>query len=61
MKGFMADIFGGLVLVAERPYRIGDKVSIGEYYGEVVDTLEREGVEKFTASWLELLETVEKA
>lgn len=37
LKDLMADIFGGLVLVVEQPYRIGDKVSIGNYYGEVVD------------------------
>lgn len=37
LQDLMADIFGGLVLIAEQPYRIGDKVSIGEYYGEVVD------------------------
>jgi len=37
LQDLMADIFGGLVLVAEQPYRIGDKVSIGDHYGEVVD------------------------
>jgi len=37
LKDFLADIFGGLVLVAEQPYRIGDKVTIGDYYGEVTD------------------------
>lgn len=35
--------------------------SVGISYDDVVDTLEREGVEKFTASWLELLDQVEKA
>jgi transaldolase len=34
--------------------------SIGISYDDVVDTLEREGVEKFTASWMELLEQVER-
>lgn len=39
-----------------------DKMAeVGVDYEDVVDTLEREGVEKFTASWLELLEEVEKA
>ncbi len=33
--------------------------AVGVDYESVVTTLEREGVEKFTASWLELLETVE--
>lgn len=37
LKDLLADVVGGLVLVAEQPYRIGDKVSIGEYYGEVTD------------------------
>jgi transaldolase len=35
--------------------------SVGISYDDVVATLEREGVEKFTASWLELLDQVEKA
>jgi transaldolase len=35
--------------------------SIGIPYDDVVDTLEREGVEKFTASWIELLDQVESA
>ncbi|HET9258867.1 MAG TPA: transaldolase [Acidimicrobiia bacterium] len=39
-----------------------DKMAeLGIDYQDVVDTLEREGVEKFTASWNELLEKVEKA
>jgi small-conductance mechanosensitive channel len=37
LKDLLADIVGGLVLVAEQPYRIGDKVAIGEYYGEITD------------------------
>jgi transaldolase len=32
---------------------------LGIAYEDVVDTLEREGVEKFTAAWLELLDRVE--
>jgi transaldolase len=35
--------------------------TLGIDYDEVVATLEREGVEKFTASWLELLGQVESA
>jgi transaldolase len=39
-----------------------DKLAeVGVDYDDVVATLEREGVEKFTASWLELLDEVEKA
>ncbi len=36
LKDLLADVVGGLVLVAEQPYRIGDKVAIGDHYGEVV-------------------------
>ncbi|HEX6287170.1 MAG TPA: transaldolase family protein, partial [Acidimicrobiia bacterium] len=39
-----------------------DKMAeVGIDYEDVVETLEREGVEKFTASWLQLLDEVEKA
>jgi transaldolase len=34
---------------------------VGVPYEDVVGTLEREGVEKFTASWMELLEGIDKA
>jgi small-conductance mechanosensitive channel len=37
LKDLLADLVGGLVLVAEQPYQIGDKVAIADYYGEVVD------------------------
>jgi small-conductance mechanosensitive channel len=37
LKDLLADVVGGLVLVAEQPYQIGDKIRIGEHYGEVVD------------------------
>ena len=30
-------------------------------YDDVIETLEREGVEKFEASWIELLDGVEKS
>ena len=30
-----AGVVGGLVLVIERPYRVGDTVEIGDDYGEV--------------------------
>jgi transaldolase len=32
--------------------------AVGIEYGDVVDTLEREGVEKFTASWEQLLDSI---
>ena len=34
---------------------------LGIDYDEVVNLLEKEGVEKFEASWAELLETVQSA
>lgn len=37
VKDLFADIAGGLVITFEKPYQIGDKISIGAYYGEVVD------------------------
>lgn len=37
LQDVAASLLGGLVIVAERPYRVGDKVTIGEHYGEVVD------------------------
>ncbi len=37
LKDLLADVIGGLVLVAEQPYQIGDKVQIGEHYGEVTN------------------------
>lgn len=37
LKDLLADVVGGLVLVAEQPYQIGDKIRVGDYYGEVVN------------------------
>ncbi|MEF8783184.1 MAG: mechanosensitive ion channel domain-containing protein [Haloarculaceae archaeon] len=37
LKDLLADVVGGLILVAEQPYRIGDKIRIGDHYGEVTD------------------------
>jgi len=38
---------------------LDDLAALGIPYDDVIDTLEREGVEKFEASWLELLKSVE--
>ncbi len=35
LKDLVAGVVGGLVIVSERPYQVGDKVTIGEDYGEV--------------------------
>ena len=37
LKDLFADVIGGLILIFEKPYQIGDKVKIGGYYGEVSD------------------------
>jgi len=36
-KELVTDMLGGLAVLFERPYRIGDKISVGDTYGEVVD------------------------
>jgi small-conductance mechanosensitive channel len=37
LKDLFANVIGGLVLIAERPYKVGDKITIGDHYGEVMD------------------------
>lgn len=37
IKDLFASVVGGLVVVFERPYRVGDKVTLDEHYGEVTD------------------------
>jgi small-conductance mechanosensitive channel len=37
LKDLFADVIGGLIITFEKPYQIGDKVNIGNYYGEVTD------------------------
>ena len=37
LKDVLADLVGGLVVVFEQPFRVGDKVTLGDHYGEVVD------------------------
>jgi transaldolase len=46
---------------AEAQQVMDDLAAVGISYDEVVDVLEREGVEKFEASWNELVETVQTA
>ena len=46
---------------AEAQQVIDDLAAVGISYDDVVDVLEREGVEKFEASWHELVETVQTA
>jgi small-conductance mechanosensitive channel len=37
LKDLFADVVGGIVIIFEKPYQIGDKVTIGDKYGEVKD------------------------
>lgn len=37
LKDLFSDIVGGVVIIFEKPYQIGDKVTIGNQYGEVKD------------------------
>ena len=37
LKDLFADVIGGIVITLEKPYQVGDKIKIGEYYGEVSD------------------------
>ena len=36
-QDILKNIFGGLVIIIDRPFKVGDKVEIGKYYGEVVE------------------------
>jgi small-conductance mechanosensitive channel len=37
VKDLFADFVGGIVITFERPYQVGDKITIGDYYGEVTN------------------------
>jgi small-conductance mechanosensitive channel len=37
LKDLFADVGGGLLIILDRPYQIGDKITMGGYYGEVKD------------------------
>ncbi|MCL7412439.1 MAG: mechanosensitive ion channel family protein [ANME-2 cluster archaeon] len=37
LKDLFADIIGGIVITIEKPYQVGDKIKMGNYYGEVSD------------------------
>ncbi|MDQ1252658.1 MAG: moderate conductance mechanosensitive channel [Euryarchaeota archaeon] len=37
VKDLFADFIGGIVITFEKPYQVGDKIAIGDYYGEVTD------------------------
>ena len=35
-QDILKDIFGGIVIILDRPFQVGDKIQIGNYYGEVI-------------------------
>jgi small-conductance mechanosensitive channel len=37
LKDLFAGVIGGVVITLEKPYQVGDKIKMGEYYGEVID------------------------
>ncbi|MDY0122460.1 MAG: mechanosensitive ion channel [Sulfurimonas sp.] len=36
-QDLLKNIFGGLMLLFDRPFKVGDKIGLGEYYGEVIN------------------------
>ena len=35
-QDILKNIFGGIVIIFDRPFQVGDKIEVGEYYGEVM-------------------------
>ncbi len=35
-QDILKNIFGGIMILFDRPYQVGDKIQLGEYYGEVI-------------------------
>ena len=35
-QDLIKNIFGGIMILFDRPFRVGDKIKVGDYYGEVV-------------------------
>jgi MscS family membrane protein len=36
-QDLLKNIFGGLVILFDRPFHVGDKIEVGKYYGEVIE------------------------
>ncbi len=36
-QDFLKNIFGGLMILFDKPFQIGDKIESGKYYGEVIE------------------------
>ena len=37
LKDLFADVIGGIVITLEKTFQVGDKIKMGDYYGEVID------------------------
>ena len=35
-QDILKNIFGGIMILFDRPFQVGDKIQLGEYYGEVI-------------------------
>lgn len=35
-QDILKNVFGGIMILFDRPFQVGDKIEVGEYYGEVV-------------------------
>ncbi len=35
-QDFVKNIFGGIIIITDKPFQIGDKIQIGDHYGEVI-------------------------
>ncbi|MBE0646215.1 MAG: mechanosensitive ion channel [Bacteroidales bacterium] len=36
-QDIIKNVFGGIMILVDRPFQVGDKVEVGNYYGEVVE------------------------
>ncbi len=36
-QDILKNIFGGVMILLDRPFKVGDKIEVGSYYGEVVE------------------------
>ncbi len=36
-QDILKNIFGGLIIVLDRPFQVGDKIKVGDHYGEVTE------------------------
>ena len=35
-QDILKNIFGGIMIILDRPFQVGDKIEVGKYYGEVI-------------------------